>query len=165
MATQRLLIASLVGQAATVTRERFSRWRSPTTRADVVAVDRFCEALRANAASLTVLYFSEWIDRWLMGDDLPGPGKVEGRRFQTTCFSSTEALEWAASYCRHQERQWLTARLREAASAGIWLMEPRLVVVVREILGLSATDEEIRQALDSAPSWLSSDRAELRRGG
>ena len=115
----------------------------------------FCQSLRENGTSLPILYFSEWIDRWLMGDHVPGPGMVEGRRFQATCLTREEAIDWAGR-CgdQHQEQTWLAARLREAASAWCELADGALIVVVREVLEGSTTDDEVHASLRSLPAWL-----------
>jgi hypothetical protein len=117
-------------------------------------VDRFCAALRGNGLSLPVLYFCEWIDSWLMGDLVPGPGAAEGRKYQAACFSPEQALAWAER-CGHQfpEQEWLAARLREAAAC--WDgTERRVVVVVREVIGATTTDEEVAASLGVIPEWL-----------
>ena len=110
MATQRLTMATLAGQSAAVVAARFDQWRSAP---DPAAVDRLCAAIRKHALSLPVVYFAEWVDRWLMGDSVPGPGAVEGRRFQATCLSPGQAAGWAGR-CGGQfaEQGWLAARLR-----------------------------------------------------
>lgn len=156
MASQRLFIAAIAGETAAKTASLFALWRADSSTADKLAVDGFCAALRENADSIHVLYYSEWIDRWLMGDRVPGPGMVKGRRFQATCLSRAEAIDCAA-HCggQFQEEEWLGARLREAALAWNDLVEPITVVVVRQVLDGSATDEEIRAALGVVPSWLS----------
>jgi hypothetical protein len=52
------------------------------------------------------------------------------------------------------EQQWLASRLREAAEGWVSVAEPLAVVVVREVLGASTTDEEVRAALRGVPNWL-----------
>jgi hypothetical protein len=102
------------------------------------------------------MYFAEWVDRWLMGDLVPGPGAVEGRRFQATCLSPPLALQWA-DQCGSQvaEQNWLANRLREAASGWCEGAGPYVLVVVREVFGPSATDEELQAAAGTIPAWLS----------
>ncbi len=155
MASQRLFIATLVGDAAAATGNLFLSWRSSASAVDTVAVDRFCAALRDNGTSLPIVYFSEWIDRWLMGDRVPGPGTVEGVRFQSSCFSRKEAIDWAGR-CgnQHQEQDWLAARLREAASAWSGVADHVVVAVVREALDGSTLDEEVWASLGVVPAWL-----------
>jgi hypothetical protein len=154
MASQRMLIATLAGEAATETAKRFASWRGASPSA-VLAVDHFCEALRANAVSLSILYFAEWMDRWLMGDRVPGPGAVCGRRFEATCLTCAEAVDWAGR-CgdQWQEQQWLAARLREAATRWTDLAQPQVVVIVREVFDGSALDEDIEASFRVIPPWL-----------
>ena len=153
MATQRLTVATLAGQAATAVVAQFERWRSAP---DPTAVDRLCASIREHALSLPVVYFAEWVDRWLMGDLVPGPGAVEGRRFQAACLAPAQATAWA-DRCGSQfaEQRWLASRLREAAAGWGGVAEPYAVVVVREAVGASATDDEVQATARSIPAWLS----------
>jgi hypothetical protein len=91
-----------------------------------------------------------------MGDSVPGPGGVEGRRFQAACLSPTQAAAWAAQ-CGSQfpEQRWLASRLCEAAAGWGMVSDRYSVVVIRETIGASATDEEVRTALTNVPAWLS----------
>jgi len=151
MAMQRLTVATFAGQSATTVAEVVHSLR---TKGDPAAVDRFCAAVRDNGLSLPIVYFCEWVDRWLMGNLVPGPDAVEGRQYQAACLSPEQALVWAEQ-CGHQfpEQEWLAARLREAAVA--WGgVERRAVVVIREVLGGTTTDEEVEASLNVVPEWL-----------
>ena len=153
MATQRLTVATLSGQAAVAAVARFEELRTAPAPA---AVDRLCVSLREHALSPQVIYFAEWVDRWLMGDLIPGPGAVEGHRFQATCLSPAQAVGWA-DRCPNQfaEQGWLASRLREAAVGWGGVAEPYAVVVVRQVVGASVHDDEIQAAASSVPAWLS----------
>jgi hypothetical protein len=151
MAAQRLTTVTLAGQQAIAAAALFSHFRSVR---DPAAVDRFCAALRENAFSPAIVYFCEWVDRWLMGDLVPGPDKVEGRQYEAACFSPLKAQAWA-DQCGQQfvEHEWLATRLREAAAA--WdHMEARAVVVLREAFDVSRNDEEVEAAFTEVPDWL-----------
>jgi hypothetical protein len=153
VATQRLTVATLAGRSAVVVATRFELWRSLP---DPAAVDGLCDSIREHALSLPVVYFAEWVDRWLMGNLVPGPGAVEGRRFQAACLSPAEALGWA-DRCGRQfaEQEWLASRLREAAAGWGGIAEPYSVVVVRETVGASVTDDEVEAVANRIPAWLS----------
>jgi hypothetical protein len=155
VATQRVIVATIAGDAAAAVQALWRSWHS-SPAPDPAAVDLFCERLRANSAELPVVYFCEWVDHWLMGDEVPGPGAVDGKRFQVACLSPRRAVSWAGQ-CGSQfpEQQWLARRLREAARGWGSVAEPLAVVMVREVLGASITDEEVRAALHGVPSWLS----------
>jgi hypothetical protein len=161
MATQRLTVATLVGESAAVATALVRTWRSGY---DAAVVDRFCDTLRANGLSLPIIYFCEWVDRWLTGDLVPGPGAVDGRRYQVTCLSAEQALAWAGR-CGHQfvEQEYLAARLREAAVG--WGGDERLaIVIVREVLGGTTTDDEVEASLSVVPEWLSSPGGSAEQG-
>ena len=154
MATQWLTLATLAGQAANAVSLQFDRWR---VTPDPQAVDQFCLTLRENALSLPVVYFAQWVDRWLMGNSVPGPGSVEGARFQIACLSPEQAAAWA-NQCGSQfvEQEWLASRLREASVGWGTVNERYAVLVIREVIGPSTTDDEVEAALDTIPAWLSS---------
>jgi hypothetical protein len=147
-----MMVATLAGQAAVAITAQFEKWRSAP---DPAAVDHLCVAIRDNALSLSVVYFTEWLDRWLMGDQVPGPGVVQGSRFQATCLSPAQAIEYAGQVInQHAEQGWLVSRLREAAAGWGGVAEPYAVIVVREVVGPSADDDEIKAAAESIPAWL-----------
>jgi hypothetical protein len=156
VATQRLTVATLAGQAAGAVAAEFARWRHAP---DPAAVDRLCTAVRDNATSLPVVYFAEWVDHWLMGDLVPGPGAGDGRRFAAACLTPADAAAWADA-CGGQfpEQGWLAARLREAARGWGSVTDRYAVLVIREVVGASTTDEEVRDALASVPAWLAQPR-------
>jgi hypothetical protein len=157
MATQRLTVATLAGRAADAVVARFEEWRA---NRDGPAVDQFCLALRERALALPVVYFAEWVDRWLMGDLVPGPDQVDGQRFQVATMSPERARAWA-DQCGSQfaEQQWFASRLREAAAGWGTVTDRYAVVVIREVIGASSSDDEVRASLNSVPPWLSADRS------
>jgi hypothetical protein len=82
---------------------------------------------------------------------------VAGRRFEATVLSPAHALAWA-DRCGSQfaEERWLASRLREAATGWGEVAQSYLVVVMREVVGASTDEEEVRAALATVPVWLSS---------
>jgi len=155
MATPRLTVATVAGEAGTAVEALFRSWRTAQAALDPAVVDWFCEQLRANGARLPIVYFCEWVDRWLMGDLVPGPRAVRGDCFEAACLSPAEAAAWAGR-CGGQfpEQVWLAARLREAAEAWQPLAGSPAIVVVRQVLSTSATDQELMASLSGVPSWL-----------
>jgi hypothetical protein len=150
---QRMTMATLAGEAAIAAGNLFEQWRAVP---DAAAVDRFCADLRENCLVLPVVYYTEWVDRWLMGDKVPGPGVVEGRTFQASCFTPAQARAWA-DQCGRQfaEEKWLARRLKEAAAGWGTVSEHYAVVVTREVVGGSTLDEEVKASLRGVPAWLS----------
>jgi hypothetical protein len=157
MATQRLTVATVIGESA----ERvFALFRSWALNPAPERIDNFAVALRDNALSLPVVYFCEWADYWLMGGDLvPGSGVVEGRRYQAACLSPAQALAWAERCGQQfQEQEWLAARLREAVLSWQGVIGEQLaVVVLREVVGGAMSDEEVRESLTGVPEWLAAE--------
>jgi hypothetical protein len=154
VATQRLFIATVVGDAAIEIARRFSSWRHAGEMFDALTVDRLCLAVKENSSSLPIIYFAEWVDHWLMGDLAPGPNAVLGQRFQATCLTVSETIDFA-NRCGQQfdEQEWLSARLREAAIV-YESINDRVVLIVREALGASSTDDEVEASLIGIPQWL-----------
>jgi hypothetical protein len=108
--------------------------------------------------SLPVVYFCEWVDHWLMGDQVSRPNAISGQVYQVTCLSPDEARGWADN-CGDQyaEQGWLAARLREAAEGWGTITDEYIVVLVREVLGGSTLDEEVMESLRRVPAWLRND--------
>ncbi|MHA3774511.1 hypothetical protein ACXR0O_23550 [Verrucomicrobiota bacterium sgz303538] len=159
MATQRITLAKVAGEGGRSIHRLARGWseavtengHSPGVRQ---AIDGFVLRLKAQSDALAVVYYCEWIDRWSMGDDFPGRFSVAGDQFEITCLSSEEAL-LAAKECRHQfqEQQWLASRLRECASSWNPLVETSVIILIREVLGPSASDE-INHSQAEAPAWI-----------
>ena len=80
---------------------------------------------------------------------------VIGDRYQAVCMSQEEAIAWS-SQCgdRFPEQLWLAARLRKAATAWQPLIGLSFIFVIREVLGGSATDEDVTASLSHVPGWL-----------
>lgn len=152
MATQRLTVVTLAGQSAIAVFSRFDQWRAAPFPD---AVDQFCITILDHALSLPIVYFANWCDRWLSGNIVPGPKTVEGRRFEATCLSPAQAIAWAEQ-CGSQfaEHCWFAARLREASGGWGEIPGDFAIVVIREVVGALTTDEEVRSAMDSVPTWL-----------
>src|SRR4051812_42516611 len=109
MAAQRFTVATFGGESVRRVEALFRGWQGDA--APDTAVERFCQELRVNSAMSPVLYISEWVDRWLMGNRVPGAGAVSGNRSQDVCLSPAQALAWAGQ-CGNQfpEEQWPAQR-------------------------------------------------------
>lgn len=155
MATQRMIVATIAGETGQMVAGLFRKWHS--TRAvgqpDTVqsAVDKFAEQLRARGGIPPVVYYCEWFDCWSMGDDIHFGKVIEGKQFEASCGSRPEAAAWIEQ-CGNQfpGQQWLATRLREAAEAWQTLAEPATIVILRQVLGPSYTDEEVMASLSDA---------------
>ena len=165
MATQRITVAKIAGAAGVAVAKTFSRWaaadRSDESAAAVRRdVDRFVQSLKAHAATLPVVYFAEWIDLWLMGDVVPGlamgrDGVVNGNRFEAACHTLPVVFPSSMPAAGSpQEMIWLETRLREAECAWEELTPDAVLVLVREVLGPTVTDDELRLTLTAAPDWV-----------
>jgi hypothetical protein len=147
-----MTLAKLGGRAAAVVADRFEGWR---TKPDPEALDQLCLSIREHSQSLPIVYYAEWVDRWLMGDEIPGPGALEGRRFALAVMTPEQAIDWAER-CRKQfpESEWFVYRIREAAEAWSLVVKQSVIVSIREVIDVSTSDDEIRASLNQLPDWL-----------
>jgi hypothetical protein len=165
MATQRLIVTKIGGQAAQVVAELFQAWqhhvtadRSPSEISS--AVDGFAEQLIAHAHCPPILYFAQWIDLWSMGDLVPGLGNdralvVAGRRFEACFHKPPVAVRTTTINGEEaQETCWLRNHLREAEFAWSELAPEAVIVVLREPLGALVTDEVLVESFRASPPWL-----------
>jgi len=155
MATQRLIIAAIAGNSAKLITRQMQQWRQTLPMTELAAVDRFCDRLRDHVDSMPIVYYCEWIDRWLMADRVPGPYKVHGQRYQLATYSRAEAHLWADG-CNDesQEEHWLASRLREAATAWSLMADEVVILVVRDVISRTVTDEYDVLSLGEIPDWL-----------
>jgi hypothetical protein len=163
MASQILIVATIGGRSSEVVRDLFSTWEAATREAPedtdvhIPEVDVFCDTLRAHRTELPVLYYAEWVDRWLFGHDMADSTWVFGRRFEACCLSRSEAAALPVRRRRQQfpEQSWLSSRLQEASTAWELLAETALILIIREVFSGSTLDEEVVEALPHVPDWIS----------
>lgn len=154
VATQRMALAKVAGQAAAVVAEKFERWR---TEPDPESLDQLCLSIREHSMALPIVYFAEWVDRWLMGDEVPGPDALEGKHFQLSVMTPKQAIDWADRLrTQFPEQKWLAYRLREAAEAWSLVVDRSVIVSIREVTGASTSDDDVREFLEHIPGWLTS---------
>lgn len=168
MATQRVVLLKVVGESGRLIAERCRAWVarqqiSPDDPELRTQIGRFAEVLHAHRTELPVVYYSEWLDRWSMGDDFATPFTSRGGvvltgngPFYDVCCTDHPAamLTLPADGWQFDEQTWLSARLREAAAAWGPLVEGGTVVLLRQVIGLSTDDEEITTAMMGIPEWL-----------
>lgn len=145
---QRMMIATLAGDSAVAMLQFFS------SNPDPIAIDRFCTTISENRLSLPIVYFCEWGDRWLMGNDVPGPNSQEGKRYQASCMTSAEAVAWAEKLGdQYQEQLRFASRLREAAYGWGTVTDRYAIMSVREVMDGSTRDDEVEESLNGIPKW------------
>lgn len=168
MATQRVVLLKVIGESEGVVAERCRAWAARQMAApdDWVLrteIGRFAEALDAHRTELPVVYYSEWLDRWSMGDDFSKPFTCRGGivlqangPFYDVCCTDHPAamLTLPSDGWQFDEQTWLAGRLREAAAAWEPLVSGGVLVLLRQCLRSSTDDEEITKAAMSVPDWL-----------
>lgn len=164
MALQRVIVAKIAGESAKLLLSRFAQWPSPDPISEEAVTchegDEFVEKLRANAHHLPVVYYSEWVDHWSMGDLIPGLGvesarEVVGKQY-VICLHElpVEARKHKIGESLTQECKWLRARIREASDAWEPICSRSVIIVAREVLGGSVLDDELETSANQIPEWL-----------
>ncbi len=182
MATQRITVAKIVGAAGAAVRQRLQTWSAarqavnpnewgstqwPQSVRD--EADEFAGRMRANALALPVLHFVEWVDRWSMGDlfdrwltppEGSPPLLVFANRFVVYGYSLPDEGRLgrylaAAGPQQWPETDWFIQRLQEAIEAWRGLVEQATLVVLRDVVDGSVSDEEVTTSLARIPDWLS----------
>ncbi len=161
MATQRFTVAKVGGDAGRAVGERLRAWAALGDAERDAAVTAFALGLRANAHVPPVVSFCEWADLWLMGDTLrslvEGSGGVYlvADRFSLGVCDDLDAVRrLPRDGWQYDEQAAFAARLREAADEWKLVVPDGVIVVVREVLGPSADDDEVRVSLAGVPGWL-----------
>jgi hypothetical protein len=162
---QRISLAKLGGAAARAVAGLFQRWEQARQDDEFpvevqLELDAFAVALRAHSAELPIVYFSEWIDMWSMGDLIPALGNekaitILGRRYEACCHHPNISVKATTIGGEPpQETIWLMHRLEEAKDAWAELVSEWVVVILREPLGPLVEDHEREAALLQCPNWL-----------
>lgn len=175
MASQRVLLFTVGGVLADSIWKEVCRWSDARTTSSIaewspddwppkvrVEVDAFVAKLRESAYTPPILYRSEHVDCWSMGD-VYKEALVKGHPDFCRQLSTT-SHEIIATWVRSSERivpdddaadetRWLYSRINEAIAAWAQFAENRLVILVRSAFGTLWTDEEVRDALTTIPSW------------
>ncbi|MDA1229567.1 MAG: hypothetical protein O2856_02210 [Planctomycetota bacterium] len=175
MASQRILLLTIGGPLADVIWADVCRWsnaRSPVVSDEWssddwpsqtrVEVDSFVARLAESAYLPPVLYRSEYIDLWSMGDVFATP--LERRHPDQSRKLYTSKHEVTATWVQFLEKVrarknappetlWLYSRLNEAIGAWEGVSENRLLLFVRTIVGGLWEDEEVIDAVRKIPIW------------
>jgi hypothetical protein len=184
VATQRITIAKVAGRTAEALRHRFLAWSAARTVRDPDVwsaeqwpgdcrqeLDTFATKFRAESHVPPVIYFTEHIDMWSMGDFFRGclPAGSHtflafGDRFELACYTLPDDGSLAESLKKSLKREqarknpaeenWFHVRLSEAVRAWVPLVTDSVIVILREVLDATVTDIEIQQSLLRMPPWI-----------
>lgn len=168
MAAQRVVLLKVIGESGRLVAERCRAWaaRQQTSPDDPELrkkIGRFAEVLDAHRTDLPVVYYSEWLDRWSMGDDFAKPFTARGGvalvpvgRFSDVYITDRPAdmLTLPADGWQFDEQALLATRLRELAVEWEQLVEDGVIVLLRQVIGASTDDEEITATMANTPEWL-----------
>lgn len=179
MASQRVLLFTIAGPLSQEIWSDIERW-SDARQSDAQnewspddwptktheEVDRLVARLIDHGFTPPILYRSEHVDLWSMGDVFttalvkPHP---DGTRQLFTC--SHEVIATRVRFTEqiipdadaNDETRWLYSRINEAIAAWGSFAEERLVVLVRTVLGGLWTDDDVSNAVGEIPSWWNAD--------
>ena len=195
MATQRITIAKIGGDAGMAVISQFREWSDARTIDDPTEwrpdqwplshrreMDAFAIALRANDHKPPVIFFSEYIDLWSMGDLFtrwfPGNDdhsliQLHSDRYELWCYPLpddgmlADHLRSLTSHKRFRDRdsqedRWFTLNLLEATLAWHAIVNAGAIVLLREVVGGLVEDSEIEESLTDIPEWITKISANAR---
>lgn len=175
MATQRVLVLALGGKLAERLGEDVRRWSDGriASSTDSWSSEDWPEHIRREAESKIarlaatgftppVLYRSEHVDCWSMGDVFSSAIACcnpeshfqvmwAGRALYAAWVAGNPAIAPPPTAC--DEYKWLYQRLNEAIAAWGNLVDRRLIVIARSVTGGLGTDDEVAASLHSMPDW------------
>lgn len=175
MASQRVLLLTIAGELADTIWNDIRRWSgariavandewSSDDWPDAIKheVDHLVTRLTVAAYLPPVLYRSEHVDCWSMGDVFE-TALVKGhtdycRRLLTASHEIVATwVRFSEQINPHQkapdETVWLYTHINEAIAAWGTFAEKRLVLLVRTVLGGLCEDDDVSNSLLSIPSW------------
>jgi hypothetical protein len=182
LASQRITVAKIGGLAADVSLRRLQAWSAARQTRDPnewsseqwpqhvrAETDAFANRLRANAFTPPVIYFVEWADLWSMGDvfqrwlaplEGPMPLAVLADQYEVFAYGLPDGGRLAqrlatAGTQQWPETDWLLGRLRDAIGDSEALVERAVLIVLRYVVGPSASGQDVRDSLRRVPDWLS----------
>ncbi len=177
MASQRVLIVTLGGRLASEAWRDICIWSDARTsqatdewgpddwpEATCLLVDAFVDKIASHALTPPVLYRSEHIDLWSMGDIFQRASFRSDRQVsRMLCTRENEVIAtWAPlngpktpPSDKFSETGQLYRRVSEAFDAWEGRCDQRLVVMIRHLLGGLWTDDEVVESLDKVPEWWS----------
>jgi hypothetical protein len=175
MASQKVLLFTVAGDFADALWQDVCRWNNLRTVATLDAwspddwpsgvkreVDEFVAKLTRVGYLPPVLYRSEHVDTWSMGDVFQTALVKSHRDFCRQLFTDQHELIATWTHFSEQiipdvgepdETLWLYARINEAIAAGSTIAEDRLVLLVRTVLGGLWEDDEVAASLQGIPLW------------
>ena len=175
MASQRVSLTTIAGDLANAIWQDICRWSDARTSTSIEEwssdewpnatkeeVDHFVARLATAGHLPPVLYRSEHIDLWSMGDVFEA-ALVKGHP-DCCCRILTGSHEIIATWVQSSERinpdqeapdetNWLYTHFNEAIAAWSTFAENRLVLLVRTVLGGLWEDVDVIKSLHGIPAW------------
>lgn len=178
MATQLWTILKLVGPAATDAAARFDRWRRARRSTDPSSVgprdwpapvrraaSTYFARLLDHRTEMPIAYFSQHVDHWLAAGDLPHhlddfKPHIWHDTGELWCYPLPERGRLvrrnaaAARSVKFPENKWLASRIIEAAQAYQKLWPKAVLLVNRQPITPSPSDDVLKAAAARMPRWL-----------
>jgi hypothetical protein len=178
LAIQQWTIIKLVGPAATDAASRFDHWRTARRSDDPScftqgdwrpsvrrAAARYLTRLADHRWEMPVVYFSQHVDLWLAGGQIQvhlanTRARVWHDGGELWCYRLPDRGKLVkrntapARSAQFPESEWLAHRLIEAVRAYDKLWPQATLLVNRQAVTASPTDEELKAAAAGLPKWL-----------
>jgi hypothetical protein len=175
MASQRILLLAIGGLLAERVWQDICRWsdaRTATIENELSPddwpldtrqeIDTFVAKMVASGFAPPILYRSEHVDCWSMGDVFETALVKQHPDYCRQLYTTNHELIGTWVYCSERispdhdarpETHWLYCRVNEAIAAWGDLVDRRLIVLARSVLGGLRTDDEVIDSLATVPTW------------
>lgn len=175
MASQRILLLAIGGLLAERVWEQVCKWsdRRTTVANDEWSPDdwphetrneinTFVERISSEGLVPPILYRSEHVDCWSMGDVFQDALLKKHPDYCRQLYTAEHEI--IATRVRFTEQpviepdsacetQWLHKRINEAIAAWGELADERLIVLIRTVIGPLWEDQEVTDSLKTLPAW------------
>lgn len=177
MAIQQWTVIKIVGPAAANVAHRFDGWlRARRTddpsmlhapqwpRATRQAVGRLLARLHEHRLQMPIAYYSQHTDLWSSGGEAESFGfddQVVHDGGELWCHMLPDRgrllrhAKKRVADARQSETKWLATRLIDAADAYQKLWRDATILLHRDVIAVSSSDEELIQSSAHLPDWIS----------
>jgi hypothetical protein len=182
MASQRMIVAKIAGEAAVSLFDRFrnfnlqgARLRGNRDSRTCDELQHFVSGLRAHSDCPPVLFYAEYVDMWSMGDVFTRPFAGFNRRRFLHVEDGIELMVYrlpdkgrlertiraALRPKRVRSAQWQETRLfltilLESVLSWEEIKGKSALVVVRDVHGSLVLDEDVIRSMKHVPEWIGS---------
>jgi hypothetical protein len=155
MATQTITLVAIAGVTGAEIARALSDLQKEQAR---TAIDELSLRLKANRSGPPVIWYSEWLDGWSMGDEPIFGRGAQGNVFHVRTLTRVQAKRAAGRVgMQFPEQRWLKNQLEECVKAFRAVAPEATILVIRQVHGASTTDGDVIRSTESVAPWLLDD--------